>query len=202
MTLNSKLDINKKINKNDLSQRTDESITKQSSWELLNDKQKLFCLSYLQSFIATKAYKEAYPSAKSDEAAAVSAARLLRNDKVSQAISEKLNSIWDDKEQFIGRALSEILALSFSDISQIVDIKKGILTMKDLNNVDTRIIQSIKTTRTADSETITITMHNKIQSLSLLSKILNMVTEKTEISGTIEIIPAQRPKVIVEASDD
>jgi phage terminase small subunit len=68
-----------------ISKSTAPSITKDSPWELLNTKQKLFCLSYLRCFNATKAYKETYPSVKSDEVAAVSGARLLRNDKVSRS---------------------------------------------------------------------------------------------------------------------
>lgn len=184
-----------------ISKSNDPSITKDSPWELLNDKQKLFCLSYLQSFNATKAYKEAYPSVKNDETAAVSGARLLRNVKVSKAISEKLNSIWSEKEQFIGRTLSEILALAFSDMSEVINIKNGSLIMKDLKEVDSRAIQSIKTTRTNDSETITVSLYNKNQALALLAKILNMVTERTEVSGTIEVIPAVRPKPVSENMD-
>jgi len=184
-----------------ISKSNDPSITKDSPWKLLNDKQKLFCLSYLQSFNATKAYKEAYPSVKNDETAAVSGARLLRNVKVSKAISEKLNSIWSEKEQFIGRTLSEILALAFSDMSEVINIKNGSLIMKDLKEVDSRAIQSIKTTRTNDSETITVSLYNKNQALALLAKILNMVTERTEVSGTIEVIPAVRPKPVSENMD-
>jgi hypothetical protein len=76
--------------KTKIAKSNDPSITKDSPWELLNTKQKLFCLSYLRCFNATKAYKETYPSVKSDEAAAVSGARLLRNDKVSGVITEKI----------------------------------------------------------------------------------------------------------------
>jgi phage terminase small subunit len=176
------------------------TVSKQSSssWETLNDKQKLFCLSYLQCFNATKAYKEAYPSIKSDDIAAVSGARLLRNVKVKQALQEKLDDFWQERENQAGRTLNEIMALAFSDIDNIVQIKEDTLNVKDLRAIDSRAIQSIKTTRTNDSETITVSLYNKNQALALLAKIINMVTERTEVSGTIEVIPAVRPKPVSE----
>lgn len=179
------------------------SASKQSSspWETLNDKQKLFCLSYLQCFNATKAYKEAYSSIKSDDTAAVSGARLLRNDKVKQALNEKLGDFWKEKGEMVGRTLKEIMALAFSDIDDIVQIKGDTFKVKDLRTIDSRAIQSIKTTLTNDSETIAVSLYNKNQALALLAKILNMVTERTELSGTIEVIPAVRPKPVSENED-
>jgi hypothetical protein len=83
-------------------------------------------------------------------------------------------------------------------MSEVIDIKNGSLIIKNLKEVDSRVIQSIKTTRTIDSETTTITLYNKNQALTLLAKILNMITEKTEVTGSIQIIPAVRPKPISE----
>lgn len=56
----------------------------------MNEKHKDFVFKYLENGKnGTQAYKDLYPNVKSDEAAAVSATRLLKNDKVQQLIKDE-----------------------------------------------------------------------------------------------------------------
>jgi len=165
-----------------------------TAWGQLNDKQRVFVLEYLRSFNATAAYRAAYPEAKSIAGAAASASKMLRNAKINEAIKEQLHEFWDNKQKECGRALSEIVTLAYSNISDVITISKGQLTIKNLSQIDSRVIKSIKQTNSLNGDSIQVTLYDKVQALSLLLKILNMFpNEKVEHSGTIEIIPAQRP---------
>ncbi|GEM_PF-3699736 len=178
---------------------TDAPIKKQSPWDTLNVKQKLFVLSYIQHGLnGSKAYKDTYKIV-SDDTARASSARLLAKANVKRAVQEKLDTIWKERENQAGRTLNEIMALAFSDINDIVEIKNDTLKIKDLKRIDSRAIQSIKYTETPEGTvTTSVTLHSKVQALTLLSKILNMIQDRVEHSGVIEILPAIRPKQISE----
>ena len=63
----------------------------------LTEKQKRFADEYIIDLNATRAYKAAYPNVKKDESASASASKLLRNPKVKEYISEKLEEIHSAK---------------------------------------------------------------------------------------------------------
>lgn len=63
----------------------------------MTEKQKIFADEYLVDLNATRAYKVAYPNVKNDAVAAAAAARLLRNVKVQEYISEQLERIHNEK---------------------------------------------------------------------------------------------------------
>lgn len=63
----------------------------------LTGKQEAFCLEYAASGNATKSYKAAGYSVKSDGTAAVMASRLLKNDKVKGRIAELAAEMADAK---------------------------------------------------------------------------------------------------------
>lgn len=63
----------------------------------MTEKQRKFADEYLIDCNATRAYKSAYPNCKSDNAAAVSSSKLLRNHKIKTYIEEKTNEISNDK---------------------------------------------------------------------------------------------------------
>lgn len=56
----------------------------------MKDNQKIFADEYLIDRNATRAYKAAYPGVKTDNSAAASGNRLLRNDKVAEYIKERM----------------------------------------------------------------------------------------------------------------
>ena len=63
----------------------------------VTDKQRRFCDEYLIDANATRAYKVAYPSIKSDEAASVCASKLLRNAKVKAYLDEQMAKLSSSK---------------------------------------------------------------------------------------------------------
>lgn len=85
----------------------------------LTDKQQLFCLYYIRSFNATKAYQKAYGC--DYNSAMQNGSRLLRNDKVKDEIfrmkQEKLN------REFLGESdiFQKYIDIAFADITDYLE---------------------------------------------------------------------------------
>lgn len=93
-----------------------ESVTENSD---LTDKQRLFCIYYIRSFNATKAYQKAYGC--SYENAMQNGSRMLRNDKVKEEImklkQERLN------REFLSEAdiFQKYMDIAFADITDYLE---------------------------------------------------------------------------------
>lgn len=173
----------------------------EKAFDKLNDNQKAFVLNYIKCRVATKAYLEAYSSEENPlnyDNAAIMASNLLRNIKVSNAIDEKLNEIWNNKEEEIGKIFDEFIALGFSDINNFMDHKDGNLTVKDFNDIDTRAIKKIKIRRvkeesfkteekSVETDIVEIELHDKKGSLAELADILNLKKQQIEHSGSLVV---------------
>ena len=88
----------------------------------LNDKQRLFCVYYIKSFNATKAYKKAYGCTY--ESAMVNGSNLLRNVKIKAEIERlkqnKLNRAMLSEEDIFQKYID----IAFSDISDYLKFGK------------------------------------------------------------------------------
>ena len=172
-----------------------------SAWDSLNNRQKLFVLEYLKTLNGTRAYKSAYPSAKND-AARAAAARLLTNANINNALHEKLDALWIEREKEAGRTLSEIYALAFSNIGDIISFKNGRMTLNDLNSIDSRAVQNVKYLQSVDGDvSIQVSMYSKNQALTLLVKILGMIKEQSEHTEDIIVIPARDPQGLLNEDE-
>lgn len=183
-----------------------ETEEKKSSFDLLNDNQKLFVLNYIKYRVATKAYLAAYANETNPldyDTAKAAASRLLTDVNVSQAIDEKINQIWDTKEKEIGKIFDELVSLGFSDFKELMEYKDGNLTLKDFDKIDTRCIKKIKVreeraTSKKTDETYTVSyiteieLHDKKGALAELGDILNLKKKQVELLGNQPI------KIIVE----
>lgn len=85
----------------------------------LTEKQKKFCREYIYDWNATRSYKIAYPSVKSEEVARASASRMLTNVNVQSYITD----IQKDLEKLSGisrqKVLNEHMKLAFSSIAHL-----------------------------------------------------------------------------------
>lgn len=118
-----------------------EKVTENKEDEL-TEKQRLFCVFFVKSFNATKAYQKAYGVDKNT--AAVNGCRMLRNAKVQNEIKEL-------KEITIAQAflteediLQKYIDLAFSDITDFAEFKGSIVKLKNSNEVDGSLIKEIK----------------------------------------------------------
>lgn len=172
------------------------------SFKLLNEKQKEFVYNYVKNLgNGTRAYLEAYPNSSYD-AATVSAIRLLANDRIKEAIQEYYKKIWKEKDSELEKTKTYQLIHSIgeSDISDVIDLEDGTLTVKNLKDIPVsarHAIQSIKrverTTKEGIDVNLEVKMHPKLQALELRAKLQKMIEDKAELTGELIVIPAVRP---------
>lgn len=167
----------------------------------LTDKQRLFCVHYIRSFNATKAYQKAYGC--SYENAMQNGSRMLRNDKVKEEIlrlkQERLN------REFLSEAdiFQKYMDIAFADITdymtfgteevpvmamygpvKIKDPETGeekqftkivnTVRFKDSTEVDGTILSEVKQGKDGAS----IKLSDRMKALQWLSDHMNMGTEE------------------------
>lgn len=175
----------------------------------LTEKQIRFCKEYLIDLNATRAYKRAGYSVKSDAAAATEGSKLLRNPKVQEEIDKLIKRREKRTEIKQDDVINELAAIAFQNISDyakviqkpayINDNGKRVklldengkpvmyetveLTLTDnLTDKQKKAISYIKTGKYG----IEIGTYNKVDALELLGRHLGMFKDKVEVSGLDE----------------
>lgn len=161
----------------------------------LNDKQKLFCLFYLQSFNATKAYQRAYDV--DYETANRAGSRLLANDGIRGELT-RLKRIRQEAEALTAEdVLHELKRQAFADVGDYVDFythdeqliamygpmlddnkepvvqKRSRIYLSNKEDVDTSLIKSVK----VGKDGVDVELFDKQKALELLLKHLEPETE-------------------------
>ena len=114
----------------------------------LNEKQKIFCHSYIIDWNTTRSYKKAYGE-MDDNSAAVSGYNLLRITKIKQYIEFIKNNLEEEAGISKLRNLKELAKIAYSNVAQIHDdwielaqweeIKKNFPdTMAAIESIDTK----------------------------------------------------------------
>lgn len=169
----------------------------------LTDKQKLFADEYLIDLNATRAYKAVYKNCKSDEAAAAAGARMLRNVKVAEYISQRMKDREKRTEITQDKVLAELAAIAFakgSDFAQVVDepIIQGGKYVVDPDTGKVKTTQMVKVFSTEkipeDKQKaiagikegkygIEVAQCDKVKALELLGRHLGMFKDKVELTN-------------------
>ncbi|WP_268914006.1 terminase small subunit [Lentilactobacillus sp. SPB1-3] len=95
----------------------------------LNDKQKLFCLYYLQRFNATWAYQKAYDVKR--KAAEALGSKMLRNVKVREEIESLKKQQQQDLFLDANDILKEYVKQAFTSLDQVINYKSVEVPMID-----------------------------------------------------------------------
>lgn len=167
----------------------------------LTDKQRLFCIYYIRSFNATKAYQKAYGC--SYENAMQNGSRMLRNDKVKEEIirlkqnrlNQELLSEEDIFQKYMNIAFSDITdyvkfgtekvpVMTMYGPAQVQDPKTGkkktltetvnIIHFRDSSEVDGSIISEVKHGKNGSS----IKLADRMKALQWLADHMNLGTEE------------------------
>ena len=100
----------------------------------------VFSEEYIIDWNRIRAYRKAYPKCKSDEAAAVSASRLLKNDKIQAYISE----IQMDLAKLAGvSALRNIIRLKKIAYANVADFRTNWETLKDWDKIPDELKEAL-----------------------------------------------------------
>lgn len=171
--------------------------------EELTEKQKLFCLYYVNSFNATKAYHKAYGC--TEYAAMSCGCRLLKNAKVKKEIEKlkqaKLNQLHLTKEDIFQRYLD----IAYADIKdyvtfgtkqreivsngETISVDYNYVNLKSDVEVDGRLIKEIS----KGKDGAKIKLNDPLKALEWLSAHMDMGT--SEQRAKVELIKAQTDKL-------
>ena len=154
-------------------------------WYEVTEKQKVFADEYLIDLNAARAYKVAYPAVKKDEVAAVNGNRMLRNAKVAEYITERMQDRQKRTEITQDKVLQELAAVAFSNATDYVEVRDNAVIVKDtasLSDTQIKALAGIKESRGG----IEVKLNDKLKALELLGRHLGMFKDKVEVSGIDE----------------
>lgn len=146
----------------------------------MTKRQQIFSDEYLVDLNATRAYRVAYPSIKSNEVAAVNASKLLRNAKVAEYIQEHMEERCKRTKIPQDMVVQELAAIAFSKATDYASVKNGIVIIKstdELSEEQVRAIAGIK----EGANGIEIKLNDKEKALELLGRHLGMWNDKLEV---------------------
>lgn len=173
----------------------------------LNDKQQLFCIYYIRSFNATKAYQKAYGCDYTT--AMVNGSQLHRNPKVKEEIlrlkQERLNREFLSEDDIFQKYMD----IAFADITDFTQfgnkdievlnestgdrekITISYVNVKDSNEVDGTLISEIS----KGKDGVKVKLADRMKALQWLSDHMDLATE--EQKAKVAIMKAK-----VESTDD
>lgn len=166
-----------------------------TAWdEGLSGRRRLFVLFYCtedECFLnGTRAYLKAYTNCESENAAAVNAAKILRNAKVKQAIKKLLRLARDeDDEQAVYRMIKQFERLSFYNPADIIDAS-GALVVDDLRKLGelALCVEQIETrVNTAGSYTV-VKLANRQKAMEAFSKYLNIIRPEVDMQAVMPVV--------------
>lgn len=174
--------------------------------EELKPEHKIFCQEYIFDWNATRAYKVAYPSPKSENTIAVSAHQLLRNPKIEAYLKE----IQDDLEKHARisrlRVLREHEKIAFSSIACLhntwLERKEFDLLTEDqkscISEIDVKVLKKNIGTREepeiVDVEHVKIKLYDKLKALDSINKMLGYnAVEKVDVTSKGERVQIYLP---------
>jgi len=165
----------------------------------LSDEHSLFLDYYLQSFNGTKSYMKVYPDS-SEEAAAASASRLLRNDNIIEEKNRRINEIRKNIPNEIIPYLKNQINFNIADFLN----KDGKPDMEKIKNnplpglVSSVIVKEDTYRQGDDAEIIKTNISFKLidqqKSIEILSKILKLY----EDTITLKVNYDQATKEFIE----
>lgn len=166
---------------------------------LKNKKHKMFVFEYINNGQnATKAYLATYPTVSRGTAGA-NGHKLLNNAEIKEALREYFDKYYEDKKKLAGETLRILEGILKSDISNVVEHDGRRMKILNLDEIqDTSVIQSIEHSTSDTSEKQSVKMYDKLKAAEVVAKITNILSDKQELSGTVTIIPAKKPKKLTD----
>lgn len=188
--INKKTDTNKQAINEDI-----ESVLKNDK---LTEKQKLFCIYYIENFNATKAYQRAYEC--SYATAMSEGSKSLRNPKIKIEIDRLTNECLEEQEinsKLLSKRLwKKYIDIAFADITDYLEFNskevqgeygtytKNTISLKNSDEVDGSLISEISEGR----DGIKIKLQDKMKALQWLSDRMDLLPTSVKTKLDIEML--------------
>lgn len=167
----------------------------------MTNAQKRFCDEYLIDFNATRAYKTAYKSCKSDLTARTNASKLLTNTNIQKYISEKQKEIEKRTEITQDKIIQELAKIALFNIKDIYNENGTLKKITELDDDTAKAISGVKILQKAGAmkislsktndeiplehipeQTVEFKTNDKTRALELLGKHLGMFKENVNLT--------------------
>ena len=157
----------------------------------LTPKQQRFVEEYLIDLNGTRAYIRAGYTVKDEDTAAVMSSRLLRNDKVQEAIAEAQAKREERTKIDADYVLKRLVEIDQMDVLDIMDDNGNVRPIKDWPKTWRQYISNIETISLEDEAgwLKKIKWPDKVKNLELLGRHVSVgaFKDKVEHSGKLEI---------------
>lgn len=157
----------------------------------MTDAQKRFCDEYLIDLNATRAYKVAYKSCKSDLTARTNGSKLLTNTNIQEYISEKQKEIEKRTEVTQDMVIKELAKIAFLDIRKLYTENGQLKNVADIDDDTAGAISSLETLEEYDrygddrekiGDTQKVKLLDKTKALELLGRHLGIFNDKLDLN--------------------
>ena len=164
----------------------------------LTEKQRLFCIYYIENFNATKAYQKAYDC--DYQTARRCGSRLLTNVDIKKEIDKLTNECLEELEinskLLSKRIFQKYIDIAFADITDYITFGKqeregefgpytvNYVDLKDSNNVDGGLISEVS----QGKDGIKIKLQDKMKALQWLSDRTDMLSDNDRNKLDIELL--------------
>ena len=154
----------------------------------MTNAQKRFCDEYLIDFNASRAYKTAYKSCKSDLTARTNASKLLTKTNIQKYISEKQKEIEEKTEITQKKIIQELAKIALFNIKDIYNENGTLKKVTELDDDTAKAIISLSKTNDEiplehiPEQTVEFKTNDKTRALELLGKHLGMFKENVNLT--------------------
>ena len=167
----------------------------------MTKKQKSFCEEYLIDLNATQA---AIRAGYSPKTAYSIGHELLSKPEIRAYIDKAMAERSKRTGVNADRVVRELAKVAFVNAEDVIDVKNAKL-LPDASRDDTAAIASVKVkivSGDTESEEREIKLADKLKALELLGKHMGMFTDKTELSGTVDLGADNLAKILEQLSDE
>ena len=155
----------------------------------LTEKQRLFCIYYIENFNATKAYQKAYEC--NYNTAKAHGCKLLQKVAVKQEIDRLTEECLEEQEinsKLLSKRIFETyIKIAFADITDYLDFSKFTVKLKNSSEVDGTLIGEIS----EGKDGIKLKLQDKMKALQWLSDRTDLLTDIQKAKLDIELIKVE-----------
>jgi len=159
----------------------------------LKRKYREFVDYYLESFNAGMAAKRA---GFSQNYSAQSGWELMQREDIQAALDERVSAIAQKVRLSPERIIEAWSAIAFADLADFIDMNATKITVKDLKDVPSQLIQKVVQKKGQYGDTFEVTLYSRSEALDRLSRIQGMYNDSLELKGDVTLA-----KRIKEARD-
>lgn len=156
------------------------------------ERRKRFVSAYLKDFNATRAAIEA---GYSENSAEMAGSRMMRNDKVQEAIKAASEKLCKKAEIKVEELVFELKNIALNDMRDVVEWGPGGVVLKrssDLTPDVARTVSEVSESKNKEGSTYKIKTHDKLKAIEMIGRHLGMWKDQVDVNVNYKPIVIQK----------